>query len=74
MTDTCSANNPNLLAELHSLGAKAAHGILSYLARHKYGEEATTANNPQLFTPHKKNIILDQPFLFEPSLARDAAS
>lgn len=57
MTDTCFANNPNLLAELHSLG-RAAHGILHYLARHKYGGETTAANNPQLFTPHKKMRFL----------------
>lgn len=73
MTDTCFANNPNLLAGLHSLGAKAAHGILCYLARHKYGEGG---RQQQQITPnflHAQKGFLNQPFPFDPSLAWDAA-
>lgn len=64
MTDTCFANNPKLLAELHSLGAKAAQGILSYLARHKYGGKRQQQQITPNFSHPTKNIIWDQPFLF----------
>lgn len=73
MTDTCFANNPNLLAGLHSLGAKAAHGILCYLARHKYG---AGGRQQQQITPnfsHPQKGFLNQPFPFHPSWAWDAA-
>lgn len=67
MTNTCFANNLNLLAVLYSLGAKVAHCILCYLASHKWGgggNDTTTANKPQPFM-HAKNGFLNH---FIPSL------
>lgn len=56
MTDTCFANSPNLLAELHSLG-KTAHGILYYLARHKHVGEKQQQITPNFSHPTKKRFF-----------------
>lgn len=55
MTDTCFANNPNLLAELHSLRAKAARRILCFLFIF-FLEQPFLFNPPWAWVQHFREI------------------